>query len=84
METEKNITYLQFESAQARMERTNIRMSVICIILILALIGTNAGWIYYEHQFEDVTVTQEAMADGQSDIQLIGGNYNGGESEANN
>ena len=85
METEKNTTYLQFESAQARMERTNIRMSVICIILILALIGTNAGWIYYEHQFEDVTVAQEATADGDSTVHLIGGDWlNGGESEANN
>lgn len=85
METEKNITYLQFESAQARMERTNIRMSVICIILILALIGTNAGWIYYEHQFEDVTVTQEAVADGNGTVHLVGGDsINGIESEASN
>lgn len=57
---EKNISYLQYESSQARMERTNRRMWILCIILIVALIGTNSAWLYYESQFMDtVTVSQE-------------------------
>lgn len=47
---------------------------------------TEAGWIYYEHQFEDVIVTQEveATADGDSDLNLntVGGDYNVGKSES--
>jgi hypothetical protein len=60
---EKMIPYIAFESATSRQERTIRRVWILCIILIIALIGTNAGWIYYENSFEDVVVTQE-NADG--------------------
>ena len=84
---EKMIPYIAFESATARQERTIRRVWILCIILIVALIGTNAGWIYYESQWQVVenTVTQEveATADGNSDLNLntVGGDYYGGESE---
>lgn len=87
---EKMIPYIAFESATSRQERTIKRLWILCIILIVALLGTNAGWIYYENQFEDVVVTQdvEATSDGESDLNLntIGGDFYGGESkgEANN
>ena len=76
------------EAHEARLERTIVRLWVVIIILLLLLFGTNAGWMYYENQFEDVTttVTQEvdAKAEGDSDLSLntIGGDYNGGESES--
>ena len=85
-----SIPYIAFESATARQERTIKRLWIICIILIVALLGTNAAWIYYENQFQDISVTQEveATADGESDLNLntIGGDFYGGESkgEANN
>lgn len=83
---EKVIPYIAFESATSRQERTIKRLWILCIILIVALLGTNAGWIYYEKQFEDVVVTQdvEATADGESDLNLntIGGDFYGGESES--
>lgn len=84
---EKMIPYIAFESTTARQERTIKRLWILCIILIVALLGTNAGWIYYEKQFEDVetVVTQdvEATSDGDSDLNIntIGGDYYGGESE---
>jgi len=81
----KMIPYIAFESATARQERTIKRLWILCLILIIALLGTNAGWIYYESSFEDVSVTQEveAQSDGDSDLNLntIGGNYYGGKSE---
>ena len=55
----ENIPYVAYESSLSRMERTNRRVWILCIILILALIGTNAGWIMYETSFEDITITQE-------------------------
>jgi hypothetical protein len=74
------------EMYAAALERTIKRLWILAIILILALIGTNLGWLYYENQFEDLTtVTQDvsAEADGDSDINLhtIGGDYNGSESD---
>lgn len=83
---EKMIPYIAFESATARQERTIKRLWILCLVLIIALLGSNAGWIYYESSFEDVSVTQEveAMADGDSDLNLntVGGDYYGGESES--
>lgn len=84
-EEAKVVPYIAFESVTSRQERTIKRLWILCIILIISLIGTNAGWIYYELSFEDVTVTQEveATADGDSDLNLntVGGDYYGGESE---
>ena len=83
---EKMIPYIAFESATSRQERTIKRLWILCLVLIIALLGTNSGWIYWENQFEDVSVTQEveATADGESDLNLntVGGDYYGGESES--
>lgn len=83
---EKMIPYIAFESATARQERTIKRLWILCLVLIIALLGTNAGWIYWESSFEDVVVTQEATADGSSDINLqnVGGDYYERQSETDN
>ena len=81
----KDIPYIAFESSQARMERVNKRLWIAILVLIVELFVSNAGWIWYENQFEDTVVTQEveAQSDGESDLNIraIGGDYNGGESE---
>lgn len=86
MDNEKMIPYIAYEAMAARQERTIKRLWILCIILIVSLLGTNAGWLWYEKQFEDVVVTQEveATADGSSDLNLntVGGDYYGGESES--
>ena len=84
---EKMIPYIAFESATSRQERTIKRLWILCLVLIVALLGTNAGWLYYEKQFEDVvTVEQdvEATSDGDSDLNIntVGGDYYGGQSES--
>lgn len=79
---DKTVPYIVFESISARLERTIKRLWIMCIILILVLIGTNAGWLYYESQFEYFEVTQEATATGENDISLIGGDCYGWQSEA--
>lgn len=82
----KYIPFIAFESATSRQERTIKRLWILCLVLIIALLGTNAGWLYYETSFEQVSVTQEieATSDGDSDLKLnaIGGDYYGGESES--
>lgn len=82
----KYIPFIAFESATSRQERTIKRLWILCLALIIALLGTNAGWIYWENQFVDeISVEQdvEATADENSDIHLntVGGDYYGGESE---
>ena len=78
------ISYIAFESATARQERTIKRIWILCIALLIALVGSNIGWLCYENQFEEIRVTQEveATADGSSNINLntVGGDYNGGKS----
>ena len=83
----QSVSYLAFESTSARLERINKKLWIAILVLIVALIGTNAGWIYYESSMEEVVVTQEveAVSDGDSDLNLqtVGGDYYGGESESN-
>lgn len=81
--------YLMWESSHYRAERINLRLWIVILVLIVALVGTNVGWLIYESQFTEVmsttqTVSQEASTDGDGAITLqhIGGNYVG-ESETN-
>ena len=78
------IPYIAYESALARLERTNRRLWIIVIILILALIFTNGLWFWYESQFEEITVTQESTADDDG-IAIVnsGGDVNYGNGETN-
>ncbi len=71
---QKMIPYFCHEGDMARAERTIKRLWILCILLIVLLVGTNAGWIYYESQFTDeVTVTQEADTDGSGNAYVNNG-----------
>ena len=75
------VPYIVHEGEMARMERMNRRLWIVILVLIAALIVTNAAWIYYENQFEDVTVTQEVDT-GEGDAFVSGnGDVNYGESK---
>lgn len=79
------IPYIYHEGMMARQERTIKRLWVLIILLIL----TNAFWIWYELQFEDVTVTQEVTQDSgdggtNSNMTLVGGEYYGETDRENN
>lgn len=84
----EQIPYIAHEADMTRMERMNRRLWILNIILILILLATNAGWLIYESQFEEVTSTSysqdiDATADDGSDLDLttVGGDYYGSESE---
>lgn len=82
----EDVSYIYFESTTARMERSNRRLWIVIIILIVALIGTNAGWIYYESQFQTVETSTQIEAQQDGGINIVGGgdvNY-GAESESHN
>ena len=54
---QKMIPYYVHEGEMARQERHIKRLWILCLVIFAALVVTNAGWIYYENQFEDVTMT---------------------------
>ena len=75
----EQIPYVAHEADMTRMERTNRRLWITNIILIVMLLATNVGWIYYENSFEDVYTSVDQEVDtGEGDATVIGvGNYNG-------
>ena len=78
------ISLVAHESAMARQERTIKRLFIIIILLIVLLVGTNAGWIWYESQFEDCVTTVEQDVDtGNGNAIVAGiGDVSVGESQA--
>lgn len=58
----ESVPYFVYEAAMARNERKEKRMWFTILLLIVLLVGSNLGWMYYENQFEDVVqeVTQDA------------------------
>jgi len=62
-------------------DRKHKRLWVVILVLIVALLGTNAGWIYYENSFEDVvTTTQEITQDsGDGGSNTYNGDFIGGD-----
>ena len=76
----KDVPYIVHEASMARSERTVKRLWATIILLIVLLFGSNAGWLYYESQFEETATTIEAEADdGGNAVANNNGmvNYNG-------
>lgn len=67
--------YIDILSSMA--DRTIKRLWIVIILLLVMLFGSNAAWVYYESQWAVVesSVTQEAVADGDNDLRLVGGDY---------
>ena len=80
--TPEHIPYYIHEGMMARQERTIRRLWILCIIIFLAFIVTNAGWIWYESQFVEEYVEQEVdTGNGAAYVAGIG-DINYGESAA--
>lgn len=84
---EKSISYFAHEGMMARMERTNVRLWIVILVLLFSLIGTNLFWIIYESQYEyyDETyqeVSQSADGTGARNY-FAGGDVTNGEGTAN-
>lgn len=67
------ISFAVFEGACARLERTIKRLWVLAIVLMVLFVGTNALWILYEMQFEDVTTAVQQEADWDKGDVIING-----------
>ena len=87
MENQENqtISYYAHEGMMARMERTNHRLWIVVIVLIVSLLATNLAWIIYEMQWEVYEeqvqeVTQRATGENPSNI-VVGGDYGGSDAD---
>lgn len=61
MEEHKNdlvvIPFAAHESGMDRMKSANIRLFILCIILIVALVVTNVMWVLYTTRQESAAIT---------------------------
>lgn len=75
------VPFAVHELAMARQERTIRRLWILLLILILLLVGSNALWMHYEAQFEDIEITQENDRGINNFIGNDGDIHNYGEAE---
>ena len=58
-----DVPYIAYEAALTKAEFSFKRLWAAIILLIVLLFGSNAGWLWYESQFEETTTTIEAEVD---------------------
>ena len=63
-----NVPFIAYESEMARLERIIKRQFILIIVALCFLVGTNACWLYYESQFEDVVTTTTTTQDVKQDV----------------
>ena len=83
VQTPKDVPYIAHESAVARLERVIKRLWVLALVLIVLLAASNAAWIWWESQFEEVRIEQENESGYNNFIGNDGDIYNG-ETDNNN
>ena len=71
------IPYFVHEGEMSRMERVTKRLWILVVLLIVLLVGSNIGWIIYESQFEDITISQDNQDGINNFIGNDGDIYNG-------
>ena len=77
-EDKNSVPFIAFEGEMTRMERIIKRLWIALLVVIVLFVASNAAWVYYETQFEDIVVTQE-NADGINNYIGNDGVINNGE-----
>ena len=57
------IPYYVHEGEMTRLERINKRWFAAFLVVLVMLFVTNAAWIWYENQFEEIRIEQEGSTD---------------------
>ena len=76
--TEPEVPYIVHEAIVTRLERIIKRLWILCLVLILCLVGTNAAWVYYESQYVTESIEIQQDNDGGNN------NYIGNDGDINN
>ena len=70
------------ENMRAQLAVANARLIRVLVLLIILLFASNGAWLWYESQFENVSIEQEVDT-GEGDAFVVGnGDLNYGEGEA--
>ena len=77
VQTPKDVPYIVHEGAVARLERVIKRMWILVLSLIILLFVSNAAWILYESQFEEIRIEQDNESGYNNFIGNDGDIYNG-------
>ena len=78
------VPYVVHESDMARLERTIKRLWILLLVMLTLFVCSNAAWVWYESQFEDMTIEQEVDT-GDGDAFVVGNgdlNYGEGQTES--
>ena len=81
----KTIPYIVYESTVDRLERVCRRLWMLCIIIFICFVASNAFWIWYDGQFQDETTITQEVDTGEGNAIVNGtGNLNYGEGQTDN
>ena len=73
-----NVPYLVHQDDMNKMDMSHRRVEkwlfVLCLIMFIALIGTNAYWIWNESQYEDVVTETFTAETDQGGTAIANGN----------
>lgn len=80
-----NIPYFIHADNMNKMDQSHKRVEkwlfVLCLLLLLALLGTNGAWIIYENSMQDVVITESTQDGGGTNIISSGDVSYGSESK---
>lgn len=70
----QDIPYVVLESEMVRQERIHKRDFIEKLVLIILLVVTNLGWLWYESQWEYIETTEsvEQEIEAEGDFTVIG------------
>ena len=73
-----SVSYMVYEDEMLHRERTEQRLWAVILLLIIGLIVSNVGWLWYESQFETVITTQQVIQEAEDgENYFVGGDYCG-------
>lgn len=77
------ISFAAYESQGTRLERSNKRLFILNVVLVIVLFVSNALWVIYESQFRNEIQIEQEVDTGDGDAYVTGiGDLNHGESKA--
>lgn len=71
---DKDVPYIVYEHTMARFERTIKRLIITVIISVIALLATNAMWLYEWCQYDYSNVTVDSKDGGNANYLEAGAN----------
>lgn len=72
-----SVPYIVYESSVSRLERTNKRLFILIVLLILCLVGTNVAWTIYNNEYETIRYDQDGEGINNVNFGGQGGLNNG-------